>query len=204
MSPRRRWLDRLSRRDRRALGWAVMLLAPALLFSLALDPYLARLAGLRERTHGERELLRREGGLLADRRGFTARYAAAEHGLLTVAPQLFGGPDAISASGALSTYLSGLAIRHRVFVQASETRPAEVGEAGLVKLVVDLRAVGDLEGIVGFLDALESGPKRASVERLLLSRAERLGVGQPRDEEVLGMAVTVSGFSLVQLEEGKQ
>lgn len=204
MSPSRRWLDRLSRRDRRALHWAVMLLVPALFFSLALDPYLARLAELRERAHRERELLHREMGLLADRGGFTARYSAAERGLLTVAPQLFGGPDAVSASGALSGYLSGLAVRHRVFVQASETRPAEAGEVGLVKLVVDLRAVGDLEGIIGFLDALESGPKLTSVERLLLSRAERLGVGEPRDEEVLGMAVTVGGFSLVQLEEEKE
>jgi hypothetical protein len=71
----------------------------------------------------------------------------------------------------------------------------------VAKLQVELRAIGDLEGILALLQDLEGGDKLLTVESLTLGQAERLNIGgSPRDEEVLAVIATVSGFALGDLE----
>lgn len=195
MTPLSQRIARLSRRDRRALTLGALLAVPALVFQLAVKPYLHVMSELRARVVREQDLLVREQALLADLKSYPVRLERAEGTLLREAPRLFAGPDLVAASAALSNYVSGKAAASRVFVQRSETGTPSA-EEGVARLAVDLHAVGDLEGILFFLQALESGPKLVTVSRLMIGKAERLNAGRPRDEEVLSLTASVGGYAL--------
>ncbi len=188
-------LARLTRRDRRALTLGALLAVPAVLFQLGVKPYLHATSELRGRVAREQDLLAREQTLLAELKSYPVRLQRAEATLLREAPRLFAGPDLVAASAALSNYVSGKAAASRVFVQRSETATPAADE-GVARLAVDLHAVGDLEGILSFLQALESGPKLVTVSRLMIGKAERLTAGQPRDEEVLSLTASIGGYAL--------
>ena len=190
-------IRRLSRRDRRAVLSGLLVLVPALLFHLIVQPFLGELSEMHGRIERERGLLQREQSLLAEVKAYPRRLQAAEAGLLTEAPRLFAGPDLVAASAALSNYLGGKAHSSRVFLQRSETgTPA--AENGVAELRVELSAVGDLEGMLSFLQALESGPKLVTIPRLVIGRAERVNPSESNDEEVLSLTATVNGYALTE------
>jgi hypothetical protein len=174
----------------------VALLGAALGVRVVAVPYLHALSETKERMERERDLLEREQGLLAEVRTYPERMPRAENALLGEAPRLFGGPDLATASATLVNYVSTHAIGHRVFVQQSASRPPTPVAAGVARLQVDLRAVGDLEGILSLLQDLEGGSKLLTVDDLTIAQAEQVYPGEPRDEEVLGMSATVSGYAL--------
>lgn len=195
------WWGKLSARDRRALTLCAVVLVAALAFQAAVRPYLYSLGETRDRVERERALQLREQTLLSEVNAYSARMPDSEAALLREAPRLFGGPDLATASASLVNYVSSHGIRHRVFVQQSVTRPPEAAASGVARLQVDLRAVGDLEGILSMLQDLESGSKLLTVERLTIAQAERVAIGQGRgDDEVLGMSATVSGYALSDVE----
>jgi hypothetical protein len=192
---------RLNGRDRRAVVVGAALLGAGLGVRLGIIPCARRLGDTRERIERERDLLARERALLAEVQSYPARMPAAERVLLGEAPRLFGGSNLSTASATLVNYVSTRSLAHRVFVQQSVSRPPIAVAAGVAKLQVELRAVGDLEGMLALLQDLEGGPKLLTVESLALGQTERLNVGgRPRDEEVLGMSATVSGYALGDLE----
>ena len=195
MTPLSQRIAQLTRRDRRALTLGALLAVPAVLVQLAVKPYLHSMADLRGRVAREQDLLRREQTLLAELKSYPARLRRSEAVLLREAPRLFAGPDLVAASAALSSYVSGKAAASRVFVQRSETGTPSA-EDGVARLAVDLHAVGDLEGILSFLQALESGPKLVTVSRLIIGKAERLNPGEAGDEEVLSVTASVGGYAL--------
>ncbi|HEX6616910.1 MAG TPA: type II secretion system protein GspM [Gemmatimonadales bacterium] len=186
----------LSQRDRRALRTGALVLAAVLGVQLGLRPYVSELRDLRARTARERDLLVREQDLLAALRTYPARLTLAETALLRTAPRLFAGSDLATASAELSNHVTSLAYRHRVFVQQSETRAPEEAGAVVVSLRVELRALGDLEGIAAFLHALETGSKLLSIESLTLRPAERVNPAEGEDEEVLALAAVIVGYAL--------
>lgn len=188
-------LGRLGRRDRRALTLGALMVVPAVVFQLGVKPYLHALADVRSRVIREQDLLAREQTLLAEVKSYPVRLERAEGTLLREAPRLFAGPDLVAASAALSSYVTGKAAASRVFVQRSETGSPSA-EEGVAQLAIDLHAVGDLEGILSFLQALESGPKLVTVSRLLIGKAERLNPTESRDEEVLSVTASVGGYAL--------
>jgi len=193
---------RLSPRDRHALTVGAALLAAALVVRVVVMPSIQLAADLRIRIERERDLLAREHAVVAEARAYPARMPAAERALLDEAPRLFGGADLATSSATLVNYVSTRALAHRVFVQQSASRPPTAVASGVARLQVELRAVGDLEGVLALLRDLESGPKLLTVERIALSQAERLNLGEaPRDEEVLGLSATVSGYALGDLEQ---
>jgi type II secretion system (T2SS) protein M len=198
------WWPRLGPRDRRALALGAALLGAGLAVRVAVMPSI-RLAGeMRDQIARERDLLGRERALLAEVKAYPARMPGTERALLDEAPRLFGGADLSTAPATLVNYLSTRALEHRVFVQQSASRPPSAVASGVTRLQVDFRAVGDLEGMLALLRELESGPKLLTVERLTIGQAERLNVGgTPRDEEVLGLSATVSGYALGDLEQGQ-
>jgi hypothetical protein len=186
---------RITPRERRALSLGALVLLPAIGFQLVVRPYTSRVAGVRARVEREQDLLRREQGLLAEVKAYPTRLRQSETALLHEAPRLFAGPDLVAASAALSNYVTGHALRSHVFVQQSETGSPGSTSEGIGRLQVELRAVGDLEGILAFLQRLESGPKLVTVERLAIGQTERLG-GVTRDDEVLSLTATIGGYAL--------
>jgi Tfp pilus assembly protein PilO len=172
-----------------------MVVASALAFHLIARPYLSAITDLRSAVAREQDLLRREQELLAEVKAYPVRLQHAERTLLRQAPRLFAGPDLVAASAALSNYVSGKAHGARVFVQHSETRSPSAGD-GVARLQLDLSAVGDLEGFLAFLQALESGSKLVTVNQLAIGQAQRVNAAQSRDEEVLTFSATMSGYAL--------
>jgi hypothetical protein len=175
-----------------------LVVVPAVLYVWGVAPLARRLGEMRDRAASGADALRRERTLLADAARYPALVTRAESVLMREAPRLFHAPDPLAASAGLANYVGAHATRSRVFVQHSETRTAEAAGEGVATLQVELRAVGDLHGLLGFLQSLESGTKLVRVERLAIERSERIASGG-RDEEVLTVAATVSGFALTRL-----
>jgi hypothetical protein len=188
---------RLGRRDRRAVLVGAVILAAAFGARAGVQPYLRTLSNARARVERERDLLHREHELLAEVKHYPAWIPTAERSLLDEAPRLFAGPELATASATLVNYVSTRAIRHRVFVQQSASRSPTSVASGVVRLQVDLRAVGDLEGILSLLQDLEAGGKLLTVDNLTIAQAEQVGNGSSsRDEEVLVVSATISGYAL--------
>jgi hypothetical protein len=188
-------LRSLSGRDRRALLWGSLCVAPILLVQVALRPYLSASAALDERLERERGLFQRELSVLADAAGLPARFRASEQLLLAQAPRLFGGADLVGATGALSTYIARQAAASRVFIQHSTTLGPQTRD-GVVLLQIELESVGDLQGILDFLVGLEQGPKLVTVGSIVLTRVQ--GSAESKgDQEILDLKAVVTGYSLV-------
>jgi hypothetical protein len=195
-NPAVRFWTGLNARDRRALRAGAAVLAAALFAQAVVRPYLSERDDLRARIVRERDLLAREDALLAAVAAYPRRLDRAEAALLAAAPRLFPGADLATASAELSSHVAGEAFGQRVFVQQSETRPPEDAGGGIVRLRVELRAMGDLEGILGMLHRLETGPKLLTVEGLSVRPAEPVNPAEGADEEVLALGAVVAGYAL--------
>lgn len=192
---------RVGPRDRRALVIGAVLIGVALFVRAGVLPFTHALADSRQAVERERDLLGRERAVLAEVKRYPDRVAPAERALLDEAPRLFGGTDLATASAALMNYVSSRAVRHRVFVQQSAGGTPVAVAAGVARLQVDLRTVGDLAGILTLLQDLEGGPKLLTIDDLVITQAERLRVSAvTQDEEVLAMSASVSGYALGDVE----
>ncbi len=187
---------RLTSRDRRALIIGAVALMPALLFQYGVRPYAAALSDARNRLEAQRGLLDRELALLDEAKLYPELAREAEGVIAAAASRLFDGPDRISTTAALVNYLGTFVQDHRVVLQRSETRSAEVDEDGIVSLQVSMRAIGDLEGLLGFLHALEDGAKLVRIEQLSIERTGRVSLSGASDEEVLSLFAIVTGYAL--------
>jgi hypothetical protein len=184
----------LSSRDRRALTWGALILAPAILFNTVARPAHSAFTAQGARLERERDLLQREENLLAGARKYPLDYQAAEQRLLGEAPRLFPGPDLVAATAELGSYVNGQAYSHRVMIQRSEPAPPSADASGVSQLRLEVQGVSDLEGIVGLLRALENGKKLVSVERLAIA-ATGSAAGSEQ-EETLAFGATVVAFAL--------
>lgn len=189
-------IQRLSARDRKALALGIWLVLPALAYVWVVRPLTTDFAGGRERLQAQRGLLARELAVVAEAHRQPAQYGAAEAALLHEAPRLFAGTDALAASAGLAGYVTEQAYRSRVFVQGSETQSADSGGDGVLKLGIEVRAVGDLAGLTGWLRSLERGEKLVRVARLSVTPAGQVGGAEPRDDEILAVVIDVEGYSL--------
>ncbi len=160
-----------TQRDRRAVLVGVLLVVPALVVRFGAVPYVQTLRAMEERVAAQRELLQRELALVANTKRFPILAARAQSVLAVEAPRLFAGSDLYTASGGLSSYVGEQAGRSHLLIQRSEGRVPSQLEDGLDVLDVDLQAVGDLRNVLGFLSALETGPKFVRVEGIRLERS---------------------------------
>ena len=163
-----RWLA-LAPRDRRALqlGGAVALVAVVL--SLVVRPSLARRALLADQMDAEQSLLTRERAALATADDTGTMRAAGAAVADSPMARLFVGSDDIAASAAFAEHVEALATTHDVWLQLVSNRAAAPAEAQLRTLRVDIRAESDVAGVLGFLEALEHGPRLVRVEQLELA-----------------------------------
>lgn len=179
-------------RDRRALVLGGAVLVPALLFALVVRPLTGSLGEVREQTRMERELLAREMGLLAQAGQYPARLDSARAALRAEAPRLFRGVDGLAAASALENYVGEKAEAARVLVRRSESREGGAEGAGLLSLQVDLQGEGDLQALLTFLRALDTGRRMVRVDRLAVERREGAGP----ETAPLSFTLTVVGYAM--------
>ncbi len=195
LSSFRHRLGRLNGRDRRALILGVWLLGPALAYVWIVKPVIADLADAKERLLSERDLLVRERALLATAPILPASIARADSALAQAQTRLFTGSDPVAATAALARHVTDRAARHRVLVQGSEARDPELLDQDLLRLVVEVRAIGDLAGVTAWLADLEDGTRLVDVTDLRITPVARAGEDL-EDEEVLGVLVRATGLTL--------
>lgn len=196
MTRLRRWWYRLSPRDRRAVRIAALVLLPALGFVYVARPVLGSFERVRGRVAQERDLYQRERALISERQILERTYRSFAAGLLDQAPRLFFGRDSVTTSADIISYATGLAALNRVFVQASAPAATDVPVEGVLRVSVEVRAVGDLAGLTAWLTALENGRKLVRVGSLSVVPALQVGQPVPQDVEMLGLTLVVEGYAL--------
>ena len=192
----------LTGRDRRAIMLGLWVLVPALLF-VASRPYRAALADTREQLATQRDLLSRELALLADLERYPSAYRTADSALRSATPRLFEEKDDVLATARLASYLAGQALASRLLFQEADPRPAQRSRDGLRTLEVDIRAEGDTEGVLRFLQSLERGPKLITIQQLRITRGERVQEKGSAPVTVLSITATVNGFALPEAVAGR-
>lgn len=188
---------RLSHRDRRAIAWALGLLIPAVAYRFAASPYLEALSAAREQVATQRDLLARELTILEEAPEYPQVTRSAVAALRDEQLRLFTGPDPLSAAAGLVNYLGLAADAHRVLIQSAETRAPDPASGGVVVLELALRGMADLEGLLGFLHAVEDGDKLVRIEQITIRSSNQGQRGQrASDEEVLTFAATVHSYAM--------
>jgi Tfp pilus assembly protein PilX len=180
-------------RDRRAVWMGVLVVVPALLGVWGVRPYLDQRRALAQQIASERDLLAREQALIAARPATDIRATDVSARLGQTRDRLFPGQDDLAATAALATYVSDLAHRHAVLVEQGETRPASPAGGGLVAVEVSIRAAGDLEGVLGLLNALENGTRLTRVTRLGIERTA--GTSTEPEHETLTIGLVIRGYA---------
>ncbi|HYH83185.1 MAG TPA: type II secretion system protein GspM [Longimicrobium sp.] len=156
----------LSPRDRRAVLLGAALLLPALLWTLVASPWLDALHSRRARLDEARRLLGRELELLAQARGFPRVFDQGARRLLAEAPRLMGGDDDAAAGAAVAGYVRRLARMGGANVTRVEPAPVHDAGGDVTALPVAVTGEADLEGLMSFLQLLETGPKLVRVDQL--------------------------------------
>jgi type II secretory pathway component PulM len=184
----------LSERDRRAFVIGGLITAAALFFVFGVKPYVRALRETRDELAEQTALLARERSLLGSSAKFANSLEQAQTTLDQQNAVLFDGPDEVSATSDLSDKISEAAARSNVLVQQLETRKAEELPNGLAALSIDIRAEGDFEGVLHFLNALERSDKLIRVSAISLTRSDRSAGNPDQQGEVLAVNGTITGY----------
>lgn len=186
----RAW-SRVSAKDRRALIWGALLVAPALAGNLVVRPYVRARATLRARVSEQRDLLARELSLLrtATKQGDDLRLASAA--LERQQVRLLAGQDPLAATAALVGVVGDKARVDGVDLQSIESQPVERVGGGLVSVRIELSARGDFEGVLRWLHGLESDTRLLQLDWLTVAG---LGAADSATAEQLGIGAGVRAF----------
>lgn len=194
-------LRSLSARDRRAVLLGLAVLAPALLFIGIVRPYRAALADLRDRTAAELALLEREEALLASAAALPASVQDAQARARRAADLLVRAPNVPLAEAEVTTMLETIASLSRVLLQemraveARGVRAAVDSTASIRPLRLSLRGESDLEGVLTFLQRIETNPMLLRIVELTI---EPVYEGDPDARVATGvvqLAVIIEAFA---------
>lgn len=102
------------------------------------------------------------------------------------------------AGAELVGYVADVASANRMLVEAVAPRgEEELGAGHVTRILVDVRVVGDIEGVLGFLRDLHRGHRLVRIERLTLERQEAAGTAGPDDLRLISVGATVAAYMLV-------
>jgi type II secretory pathway component PulM len=188
---------RLGARDRRALALGALVLVPALGFALVVKPYLHARAMVEDRVRVQKELLRRELALVAAAHDLPARLEGATRAFASARSHLLSGRDPLGATAGLVSLVGDEARRRGVLLEAIESDASEPLGDGLVAVQIEVRGRGDLEGLLRWLNALETGPRLLRVERLAVGRLDQGIARDSLDVETLTLGAEIRGYVFV-------
>ena len=179
----------LSDRDRRALRWGALVLAPALVWGLVVSPWLDAVQTRSDRLEARRALHRAELDLLASGDAYPQAVRTAARRLARAAPRLLDGSGEGVAAAALTQYVEDRARAARVHLTGTEPRPPRPAHDELTAIALEVTGESDLRGVPILLLASDSNlkPETRALEagaddylskplhpERLLSRARRL------------------------------
>ena len=170
-------------RDRRAVIIGLSVLVPALLWMTVVRPYVASRAELTERIAAERALLEREQALIDAAAELPAQVEQATERAQQSSQRLVRAANMPLAEAEVTRYLENVAQLSRVLLQevrSVDPPRGEQDEEGYVRpLRLALRAESDLEGVLTFLQRIESSPLLLHVAELSIEPSAQRDEGQP-------------------------
>jgi hypothetical protein len=164
----------MSPRDRRALTIGACIVIPGLMIPWVIKPYLNALADIHSQTDDARDQLARERRAIAQLPKLPPAQTRAAQQLDAEVPRLFQANDVLVANGDLAEYVASAAQTAGVRLSQSETRPVRPVSGGVQALGLEIRAEGDLDGLLHFLNQLETGGKLIRLETVNLSGGGRV------------------------------
>lgn len=171
-------IPRLDGRDRRAILLGGGIVVPALLWVFVLAPYLGAVRDASTRLETERLRLRGDLELLASASGYPGAFDAGAERLLAAAPRLMSGDDEGAAVAALAGYVRRMATAGGANLTRVEPAAPRDAGGGVRALPVGVTGETDLEGLLTFLQLLETGSKLLHVEELRMEAANTGGAAQ--------------------------
>lgn len=162
-------LSTMSSRDRRALTIGACIVIPGLMIPWVIKPYLNALADVHSQTDDAREQLARERRAIAQLPKLPVAQTRAAQQLDSEVPRLFQANDVLVANGDFAEYVASAAQSAGIRLSQSETRPVRPVSGGVQALGLEIRAEGDLDGLLHFLNQLETGGKLIRLETVSLS-----------------------------------
>lgn len=171
-------LPKLEGRDRRAVLLGGGILVPALLWVFVLAPYLTAVRDASARLETERQRLRGDLELLASASEYPRAFDAGAERLLTAAPRLMSGDDEGAAVAALAGYVRRMATAGGAALTRVEPAAPRDAGGGVRALPVGVTGETDLEGLLTFLQLLETGSKLLHVDELRMEAANTGGAAQ--------------------------
>jgi hypothetical protein len=163
-------LRSLSTRDRRAVSLGAAAFAPMLLWMLVVGPFTRQLHEERDRLDRSRDLLQRELEVVGSARSYAAVRAQSAERLAEAQRQLIYATSDASARATLVGFAEERARASGVEVDRVEAMTDSVRSGALRGVSVRVAGMGDLEGILTLLGALESGSPFLVISQLEIER----------------------------------
>jgi hypothetical protein len=206
----------MNARDRRAIMLGLAVLVPALLFVAVVRPYRAALSDIRDRTASELALLQREEALLAMAESLPDNVHAMEDRARRTTNRLVRAANIPLAEAEITSMLETIASLSRVLLQEMggvdiPRRSSSVDSTSAIRaLRLSVRGESDLEGVLTFLQRIESNPLLLRIVELTIEpnyegdRDERVATGVVQFTMVVEAYAPADIDSPVTLEEGSQ
>src|SRR5205809_962886 len=145
----------------------------------------------------QRDLLRRELVLVAAAHDLPASLEGAARTFASGRSHLLSGRDPLGATAGLVSLVGDEARRRGVLLEAIESDGSAPLGDGLVAVQIEVRGRGDLEGLLRWLNALETGPRLLRVERLAVGRLDQGIARDSLDVETLTLGAVIRGYVFV-------
>ena len=156
--------------------------------------YVAAVKDTRQHVTDERKRLSQELAAIAAARENPQFQHIADSSARAMTPRLFSGHDDMAAATDLMSLIGEVALQHDVLVRTEQPQKTTVDVNGVRTLTVDIQAESDLQGLLGFLEAIEHDDKLLRVERLRVTRIN----AKPDAEGVQPMTIvaSIAGFAI--------
>jgi hypothetical protein len=167
---------------------------PAMLYGGVIKPYVGTIVAARSAVATHRDLLERERAVLVQAPATHGEITEARNVLARADRRLYQDRDPIVATAALSRDVGAALEDAGVQMQRAEAREVVLRRDGLRELTLDLRAEGDLDGILAAIATLEAGDRLIRVSRLAI---ERSGISPVANggAEALTVSATVHAYA---------
>ena len=206
----------MNARDRRAIMRGLAVLVLALLFVAVVKPYRAALSDIRDRTASELALLQREEALLAMAESLPENVHDMEDRARRTTNRLVRAANVPLAEAEITSMLESIASLSRVLLQEMggvdiPRRSSNVDSTAAIRaLRLSVRGESDLEGVLTFLQRIESNPLLLRIVELTIEpnyegdRDARVATGVVQFTIVVEAYAPADIDSPVTLEEGSQ
>lgn len=172
-------LRTISGRDRRAVVIGLAVLLPALLWVSAVRPYRAAMSSLNDRVETERALLEREEALIAAAPDLPGLAGQARERSARATERLVSAANMPLAEAEVTAFLQDVALLSRVLLQEVRSVEPPRGEeeptGALRPLRLAVRGESDLEGVLTFLQRLETSPLLLRIAELSIEPSVQRG-----------------------------